>query len=82
MRRCGEAVCVVTSAWSGRLGTPREPAARAGWDNLPGELHREILRLVPLRDATAAHAVSWEMRDEVDEVDERVGHSGRGGGPS
>ena len=35
---------------------------------MPGEMHREILRLVPLRDATAARAVSREMRDEVDEV--------------
>jgi len=39
-----------------------------GWDDLPGDLHREILRLVPLSDATAARAVSREMRDEVDEV--------------
>ena len=46
----------------------RVPVARAGWGDLPGELHREILRLVPLRDATAARAVSREMRDEVDEV--------------
>ena len=42
--------------------------ARAGWGDLPGELHREILRLVPLRDATAARWVSPQMRDEVDEV--------------
>ena len=40
----------------------------AGWGDLPGELHREILRLVPLRDATAARGLSQEMRDEVDEV--------------
>ena len=51
-----------------RCGIPRGPAARAGWDDLPGELHREILRLVPLRDVTAARGVSREMRDEVDEV--------------
>ena len=31
-------------------------------------MHREILRLVPLRDATAARAVSREMREQVDEV--------------
>ena len=37
-------------------------------DDLPGELHCEILRLVPLRDATAARVVSREMRGEVDEV--------------
>ena len=42
--------------------------SRAGWGDLPGELHREILRLVPLRDATAARGVSPEMRDEVDEL--------------
>ena len=36
--------------------------------DLPGEVHREILRLVPLRNATAARRVSREMRDEVDEV--------------
>jgi len=41
---------------------------RVGWGDLPGELHGEILRLVPLRDATAARGVSPEMRDEVDEV--------------
>ena len=46
----------------------RGPLARAGWDDVPGELHREILRLVPLRDATAARGVSREMRDKVDEV--------------
>ena len=46
----------------------RGPLARAGWDDLPGELHHEILRLVPLRDATAARGVSREMHDEVDEV--------------
>ena len=40
----------------------------AGWADLPGELHREILRMVPLRDATAARAVSRDMRDEVDEA--------------
>ena len=51
-----------------RSGNPRWPVPRAGWDDLPGELHREILRLVPLSDATAARAVSREMRDEVDEV--------------
>ena len=44
------------------------PLARAGWGDLPEELHREILRLVPLHDATAARRVSREMRDEVDEV--------------
>ena len=38
------------------------------WGDLPGELHREILQLVPLRDAAAARAVSREMCDEVDEV--------------
>ena len=42
--------------------------ACAGWGDLPGELHREILRLVPLSDATVARQVSLEMRDEVDEV--------------
>ena len=31
-------------------------------------MHRDILRLVPLRDATAARGVSRETRDEVDEV--------------
>ena len=50
------------------LGHLTEPMASAGWDDLPGEVHREILRLVPLCDATAARAVSREMRDEVDEV--------------
>ena len=50
-------------------GRPRHrPVARAGWGDLPAELHREILRLVPLSDATAARQVSPEMRDEVDEV--------------
>ena len=44
------------------------PLARAGWDDLPRELHREVLRLVPLRDATAARGVSPQMRDQVDEV--------------
>ena len=53
---------------SPRYSVARGPLARAGWDDLPGELHREILRLVPLRDATAARAVSREMRDEVDVV--------------
>ena len=48
--------------------TARDPLAHAGWGDLPGELHREILRLVPLSDATAARGVSREMRDEVDEV--------------
>ena len=49
---------------------PRSPSTslRAGWNDLPGELHREILRLVPLRDATEARQVSREMRDEVDET--------------
>ena len=46
----------------------RGPVARAGWDDLTGELHREILRLVPLRDASAARRVSREMHNEVDEV--------------
>ena len=54
--------------WQGWDGTPHRPVALAGWDDLPGDLHREILRLVPLSDATAARAVSREMRDEVDEV--------------
>ena len=54
--------------WLGMLGHLTEPMASAGWDDLPGEVHREILRLVPLCDATAARAVSREMRDEVDEV--------------
>ena len=44
------------------------PLACAGWDDLPGELHFEILRLVPLCDATAARQVSREMRDKVDET--------------
>jgi len=39
-----------------------------GWDDLPGKVHRAILRLVPLRDATSARQVSWEMRDEVDQT--------------
>ena len=47
---------------------PKQPRAPAGWNDLPGELHREILRLVPLADAKAARQVSREMRDEVDEV--------------
>ena len=54
--------------WLGRDGTPHRPVALAGWGDLPGELHREILRLVPLSDAKAARGVSREMRDEVDEV--------------
>ena len=49
-------------------GDFRVPLAGAGWGDLPGELHREILRLVPLCDATAARGASREMRDEVDEV--------------
>ena len=52
----------------GRAGTLRGPLVCAGWGDLPGEMHREILRLVPLRDATAARAVSREMREQVDEV--------------
>ena len=50
------------------LGIARVLLACAGWNDLPGELHREILRLVPLADAKAARQVSREMRDEVDEV--------------
>ena len=53
------------------VGSPSDilhgPLARAGWGDLPGELHREVLRLVPLRDATAARGLSRGMRDEVDE---------------
>ena len=40
---------------------------------MPGELHRGILRLVPLSDATAARGVSRQMRDEVDKVWEAWG---------
>ena len=69
MRRCSEARRdTLVSLQQGHVGNPRGPIARAGWNDLPGELHREILRLVPLCDATAARAVSQEMREEVDEV--------------
>ena len=51
-----------------RSNTQRNLVHYAGWNDLPGELHCEVLRLVPLRDATAARWVSREMRDEVDEV--------------
>ena len=51
-----------------RCDIQRGPVACAGWGDLPGEVHREILRLVPLHDATAARRVWREMRDEVDEV--------------
>ena len=54
-------------SWRSR-GIRHGPLPLAGWGDLPGELHGEILRLVPLRDATAARGVSPEMRDEVDEV--------------
>ena len=50
------------------LGIARVLLACAGWNDLPGELHREILRLVPLADARVVRHVSREMRDEVDEV--------------
>ena len=60
---CNSQACSGLAVTSPRVG----PVARAGWDDLPGELHREILRLVPLRDATAARGVSRKMRDEVDE---------------
>ena len=54
-------------SWRSR-GIRHGPLPLAGWGDLPGELHGEILRLVPLRDATAARGVSREMRAEVDEV--------------
>ena len=70
MQECAAVVRSFVAVAGGRK--PRcsigpRPLGRAGWGDLPGELHREILRLVPLRDATAARGVSREMRDEVDE---------------
>jgi len=50
-----------------RSSATKGTAPQVGWGDLPGELHREVLRLVPLRDATAARGLSRGMRDEVDE---------------
>ena len=68
MRRAREGRAVVLDVCVPCSDMCCAPLARAGWGDLPGELHREILRLVPLRDATAARGVSPEMRDEVDDV--------------
>ena len=59
---------MLVAPWLPRSDNQRGPIALAGWNDLPGDLHREILQLVPLSDATAARRVSREMRDEVDEV--------------
>ena len=67
VRRAEEGLCLFEQRLP-RCSIRPSLLARAGWGDLPGELHREILRLVPLCDATAARGVSREMRDEVDDV--------------